>query len=76
LVPEEPISSTIDSPEKKKRKLSLSYSVVEPSIGDFGLIDNLESTRQTSPILSPSSSLIIKDQAELDNIIKRSSVLL
>jgi len=33
-------SSDLTSSDKKKRRLSLSGSVIEPSIGDFGLIDN------------------------------------
>lgn len=59
----------------KKRKISLSHSVVEPSIGDFGLIESLESARQQSPSISTTESLVIQPK-ELDDIIKRSSVLL
>lgn len=59
--------------ENKQRRLSVTGSVIEPSIGDFGLIE-VQETHQ-SPRLSFSQSLIIKDSEQLEDLVKRGSVL-
>lgn len=53
----------------------MSVSVLEPNIGDFGFIETLETSPPRSPVESFTNSLEMADQDQLDEIIKRQSVL-
>lgn len=65
------------TPKKKafseKRRNSLSGSMVEPSIGDFGLVENIDNPHH-SPKNPASIPLIIEDAKHLEEIVKSHGV--
>ena len=69
-----PTPKKIASPEKNtKKKLMLGGSVIEPSIGDFGLVENIDtSVVHQTPRASASKSLVtLEDPDQLDELIKK-----